>query len=460
MDEVIKRTAAQLFRLGRALFPGRVQDVYAWEGDYETRFAWVVKPRDLQRLVPYAEKMPLHGKRVELALRQMGWPYRNFEYERQLDVVSFLERLNDSVAGSADYEGSMESVGVTFIPEPGYPWPHPYFSVRQGKVIRPKKPSWLLKDQVVDPGRHIDSPGVDFCKLIGPLGYGYEMGYECAEWSDGSYFVVTHSMGGLDQLTRRGTWDENAKHVRECGGLLFPSMAVGPTAASGFGPYVLIADVGLILKSLRPYLPRMTAPLANVYDSDVWTLSTGDFFMDAAVSAFNQLTGRSDYVYYYDQNVWPLGPPLVPGTFAPEDADVVKDLSQLRAQVEKRMDVYPRDITPEELEEVRSHDRRQTGTWYAYVEAKVRSVMPIGTFPFAAAPRGHEAGFKSFLKKTGFRGELLLMDVPEEVLETMHSDWRPDIDFERRRAIQQWAYQQYGWHVADAIREHGRTIYL
>jgi len=458
MDQAIKEMAIRVYGLGRALFGAKVKDVYAWESDHGVRFAWFVTARDLQRLVPYGENMPLHGSRVAQALRMLSFPYHAFEYERSMGAADFLMRLNDAVACAADYEEPLESVSVTFIPEPGYPWPHWYYSVKEKKVIRPRKPSWILKDKIVDPGRRIDSHGVDFCKLIGLAGNDYRMGAVRAEWSDGTYFIVTHSMGGLDQVTRKGSWAENARFVKQCGGLLFPSLAVGPTSAGGFGPFVLVADVGVILSSLKPYKQRMTAPAANVYNTDVWTMSTGDFYKDAAVSAFEQLTGESDFMYYIDQNVWPMGPPVVPGSFSPEEAGLVESVSQLRRDVELRMDLYPRDITPEELQEVRGPDRRQQGTWYSYVEAKVRSVMPVSSFPFAAAPRGHEKGFKSFLKKTGFEGELLPMDVPPEVLDVMYDDWGRDLDFDRRRAIKEWASQQYGWHVADALAEAGRTI--
>lgn len=309
MTSSLEQIGDTMFAIGKNLFPrGYVKDVYAWDEDNTVTVAWVMEPDKLRRAVPYLDPMPFQGAYAANILKRHGGRGETLRYEREMVAGEFLQRLQNDIADLFGWGEPYDQYLVTFIPEPGYPWPHAYYSARQRKMIDGShRPGWLLPENVVDENKGINSPGVDFCTLIGPL-KGYESGGEIATWANDD-FIVTHAMGTMSQMTRFGDWSENAKQVNSCGGLLFPSLAVGQISGTDFGPFVLVADAGIVVSSLKPNLKKGHLP-AYVYDTDVWSMTTGDFFKDAAVAAFQQLTGRSDYIF--DMNVWPLGAPQAP----------------------------------------------------------------------------------------------------------------------------------------------------
>lgn len=469
----VEKLGDMMFVIGKALFPrGYVKDVYAWD-DGELSWAWVMNPGKLRSAIPYGEgptALPFRGPLVTRALAQIGIKYDAFDYERELHVTTFLEHMANSLwSVFPDADG----FHATFIPEPGYPWPNEYYSAKQRRVIDgSKRPAWLLPENVVDPGMDIDSPGVDFCKLIGPL-WDYSMGAEVCGWSrtigkgsfsqkawgSEAYFIVTHAMGTMANLTRQGSWADNAEHVNSCGGLLFPSLAVGAIPATNFGPFIMVADVGVVLRSLSPGRSYRKHLPAYVYDTDVWSMTTGTFYKEGAVSAFQQLTGRSDWMYYLDMNVWPLGTPQAPELHGPGIGNRLKSLTKLLKEVRVRNDVYRRGLSPEELTEVFERVSL-TKARYPYLEAKANGVMPMSSFPMAVAPKQAAEGFEEFLAKTGFTGQLLAVELPDEVAEVMDPEWKhpSDMSWEQRKVVQSWAELEYGWHVADAIREAGREL--
>jgi hypothetical protein len=125
-----------------------------------------------------------------------------------------------------------------------------------------------------------------------------------------------------------------------------------------------------------------------------------------------------------------------------------------------RARVYHRGLVPEEVEAIMESETMQLSKLrYPYLEAKANGVMPMSSFPLAVAPEQAAAGFERFLEETGFEGELLTVELPGELAEVMDPGWDPKgIPWKRRRAIQAWANIEYGWHVADVVREKGRRV--
>lgn len=467
-SDALTKLGDMMFVVGKKLFPaGYVKDVYAWEDDSgELAFAWVMDPGKLRRAIPTGDitYMAFRGPQVTRALRAVGIKYDAFDYERDLEITTFLSHMANSLW---DTFPDADGFHATFIPVPGYPWPHDYYSAKERRMVDgSERPPWLLPENVADPNLAIDSPGVDFCELIGPL-KGYATGAEVATWSEmfgsgpfrqkkwdsDAYFIVTHAMGTMANLTRHGSWADNARHVNSCGGLLFPSLAVGSIPAANFGPFVMVADVGLVLRSLSPTKKRGHLP-AYVYDTDVWSMTTGSFFMEGAVSAFEQLTGRSDWMYYLDQNVWPLGTPQAPELHGPGVANRIKGTGKLLKEIASRNKTYPRGLTPEEMQQV-FEQVATTKARYPYLEAKANGVMPMDSFPMAVAPEQAVDGFRAFLDETGFSGQLLTVELPPEIAEVMDPEWSPaGMDWERRNLLHAWATMEYAWHVADVVRKH------
>jgi hypothetical protein len=409
--------------------------------------------------------MPFRGAYVGAVLRRHGVRNKNWDYEGEMVMGDFLPRLQNDL-----YEIVDEPFDITIIPEPGYPWPAPdgYYSAKLGHVVRSERPAWLYPENIVDPSRDVDSPGVNLCELFQPP-LGGEIGAEVVEYGSQSddFFIVTHAMGTIEGMTRYGSvegiagWEENAQKVIDCGGLLFPSMAIGPIPSTNFGVGVLIADAGIVLNSLKPRLKRGVSPLSAVYSSDAWTGRTGDFFNETAILAFEQLHGLSDYIYYNEMNIWPLGAPRAWSVSGPgSQAEEIDKATTLKKKLKERFQIWTRDLSPEETEAV----IQATGiseARYGYLEAKVNGVMAMSEFPMAAVPPQQEVGFRRFLDMTGFEGELVVVDLPDELFEVMNPDWDPsDTSFDRKNAIRAWANMQYGWHVADAVRERGRTVKL
>ena len=106
-------------------------------------------------------------------------------------------------------------------------------------------------------------------------------------------------------------------------------------------------------------------------------------------------------------------------------------------------------------------ERSEEKSRYPYLEAKVNGLMPMSSFPMAAQPAQATDGFARFLDATGFEGELLSVELPEEIADAMSDKWPAltvPLDCNTRFSLKVWAERQYAWHVQDAILEHGREV--
>ena len=449
------RIANTLNAIGKALFPrGTVKDSVVW--DDGERAAWIMDARRLSRIVGDGTGMTtISGEYTYMILRSLGIKDRMFEYERgPMAPSDFLDRMKEVVHAAAGVGDDVYIQHLTFIPEPGYPWPEPYYSQKKGRVVQGERPWWIAEEPIKDLDGEM-RPGLDFCKFIGPL-RNYEVGAEVLKLGR-EQIVLTHAMGTMSDLTRRGSWDANADAVNACGGLLFPSLAIG-VPATNFGPFVMVADVGFLTRSLKPGRRRGDYAPAQVYDTDVWTMTTSTFSREAAISAFDQLTGDDHWIHYLDVNVWSLGLPANPDYHSPSGGSRLERMAQLKREYAARRKLWPRSLSPERQHEVyESH--LESIERYPYLEAKVNGVMAMSSFPMAVQPEQASDGFARFLEATGFRGKLLSVELPDEVAQVMDPEWAPEgMPWPQRSALRAWAERQYGWHVQDAILEHGRVF--
>lgn len=470
----------QLLRLGRELFGTRtivdLQGEYIGDPEYgySFLFAWILKPQQMEKLLD-TMILPFDGKYVTYRLRAEGIKSDLFEYERDMAVSDFFDRLASAVPMPTE---DVSDVNFTFIPDGGWIWPpadpkRGIYSAKQKKWFKPEKPEWLLPENVVIPGMKIDQPGINLCKLLAnrlPDDYALDATYIDV---DGDLIVMAStSMIDIEATAgRMGTLEENAKFINECGGLLMPSLAVGDVPASNFGVLCLVADIGLVLRSLKQgrrshsskeWFRRRGEPAAGtLYNSDAWTSTTRDFFGMHAIHAFNQMHGHSNYIYYAEQTIWPLGAPnayKLHSAHAPERVRQIVNDDQMYSAVEKRAKKWPRGMTPEKVMKARE-SYSMTEHRYPYLEFKVNAVMPIGDFPLAVFPKQSEKRLKPFLKSIGFEGEMVAIDLPNEVAEVMAENWHPDdIEFEMRQAIQSWAWMEYGHNIHDAVVKHGHRL--
>lgn len=443
MDPETQELAEALARIAANLFPrGWVSDAVSWKRDGVLYGAWIMPPAKLSNLVSGGseDSMSIRGPHVSNALRRSGIDDEDFRYETILYAADFLQRLANSLY-SISVSG--ETVMCTLIPEPGYPWPTDdgmYFSAKKGREVESTRPEWLSSDNAVD-----------LCRLWPEAEYtrrGVEYEFR------GGYFLATHAMGSFDNLTRSGTWSQNVEVVNRCGGLIAPSIAVGPLPATNFGPFILVADVGVVLDSLKPNRKRGKRPPSKVFNTDAWTVRTKALLEDGSMTAFDQLHGHEEYLTHHGIHLWASGTPEDPSSHLDHLVKRIDTEAQLERAVARRLSMWKRSLTPEQVEKLH---RKVEGTAdrYAYCEAKVDGVMPISSFPVAVAPDGYESEFAEFLQATGFQGELLLVELPDAILSVLREDWSGEglISLERKDAIRAWAALAYGWHVADAIRE-------
>jgi len=251
--------------------------------------------------------------------------------------------------------------------------------------------------------------------------------------------IATHCLS-LDRAEIMGA----AKAIRACGGLLFPSIAVGEIPATPFGPLCLVLRFGIVLEGLSPYKKRRGAWPIVVYKSDAWTGGVSSFIKGGAIVLFEQLTGAWEASpYLNDHGVvsaheWVLGPPISETGYMGEMVPLIKNTLALADAIGMRAKLWKRDITPERMQALgdRPKDR------YPYLEAKSAAVVSLDSAPVALCPAFLARDAEAFLSTAGWRGDLLQVPTPPEwgeVLAGRHIEMRDEINY------------QYGWMLHDLI---------
>ena len=466
--------ARKLLEIGQSAFTrGTVKDAVAWrEKDGTQQFAWIMDPLKM------ATNLGLGNPEAELRAAPFDYQIKRhfhidetaFEHERTVGPSEFIWRMANALARA----GAEEDAGFTFIPEPGYPWPtrgDEFYSAKRGKMMPSPEPKWLIEIPA-DPGRDQKKAyGVDLCQLYADKPVtGADIGDAVVGQLGEMNFIVTHAVSPRVRADvtdiRYGTreaWKHAGENIEACGGLLLPSLAIGAIPATNFGLCILIARVGVVLEGLKPYRRRGIYPV-HVYNTDAWTGTTGEYVRAGAIAAFNQMHGHSEYMYTWENHVWPLGAPSAEGG-GPGDASFVMGTKKMATELKRRMRKWPRNLTPEKVMKVQD-EVAMTEARYAYLEAKVDGVMPMNAFPVAVCPKQMKVEFTAFLDAAGWDGELLELEVPDEVYRSATDpEWvirqLKDVarkDTELHSAIETWAQLQYGWHVADELAKRGPVM--
>lgn len=385
-----------------------------------------------------------------VAKRAFGRNVDAFAYERDSVVFSeMLDRLSGQVIGQWR-EYPFTEVSVTFIPEPGYPWPvdehdepdFRYYSAARGKWIEPKKPGWLIeiRDDDGETARGVNpclvfpaeatkvDPAGPVCGHIGGRG-------------DDIRVMVTHSMQLYD-----ASYGENfhksinvaTESINACGGFLMPSLAVGPIPATNFGPLVLVAPLALALHGLKPYRGKKSETPSWVYPSDAWTRGTSWLMTAVARRLFRELHGHEDYMY--GQQLEILGPPMIETGGPKDEGNVALETTKaLRTALKRRMRPWRDDVSRAEFEKLNEH--LDPDAKYAYCEAKAREVVLVDTFPYFIVPDSYLKEAEYFVKKVGYRGEIVVL---HDVVGLRKTGATANHDF----ALYRWA-----WVVAETINK-------
>jgi len=369
--------------------------------------------------------------RVDIGLqRAMGFEVSVQHWDRSYRIRSFESDIGQTMSnGTSDVGEVFEAIqrvvsevlgtdaAITIIAKEGQPWnwgekSTPYYSAKKNRELSGVAPEGVLDIEVVDRDteKKVRRPAVDLCLHAGVVAPTAREPIVAV--AKGMQLLLTHSFN----LEIRSL--ETAGSVRQCGGLLFPSMALGEIPASTFGTVSLFASVSTVLEGLKPYRTGRGAWPVTLYRTDAWTGGTKAFVTLGATTLFEQLAGYYEVdVYINDRShMWTLGPPIAStGVSSDHPVTLVKSSNEMIAAMSKRTKLWTRKMTKARMEQLsgRPTDR------YPYLEAKSNSVLAPACFPLAVCPTQHADKTAQFLSAAGFRCELLTIDVEPKALDAI-----------------------------------------
>jgi hypothetical protein len=458
---------AALLTFGRAAFArGTISDVVAWTPPGETksyRSLHVALVGDALKIAREFGYLHAPDEDIDMGAPARGIAYHirgilraphtaeGIRYDSKIQLSDLLDRLGGQAAGEFA-EHPFDETHVRLIIEPGYPWPLNdapglvYWSAKSQKMVEPERPGWLIRVEDRDePSK--TKLGVNPCLVFPPE----PRDREWPLWGRAGKqdMIVTHSMSLLASKTDAafpflGTPGSHsykqtnvaAANIRACGGLLFPSLAVGPIPASNFGPISLVGHLGLILDGLTPF-GRWASGTSWTYEHDAWTVNTSELMRDVSVRLFDELHGHEDFIYGY--HIWTLGPPAELMGGPSEGSSALRSFSKLATAMKRRSATFKRKMTEEQFA---AANEKVAGTVdkYAYCEAKARRVITLSEFPYLVGPESLRERIESFARDVGYPGEVVLIHDSLGVAD----DMAPDRDYR----LFQWS-----WIVADAIKK-------
>jgi len=359
------------------------------------------------------------------------------EIYADIQMSDFLDRLSGQVAG-AFQSHPFDETSMTLLFEPGYPWPSDdddskgfsYWSAKSQKMISPERPSWLLP-KPRDTTNYL--PKVNPCLVFPAKTSDIQWPVWCRskERKGCGDLLVCHATTFKPETVK-----DTARIVRQCGGLLFPSISVGCTPASNFGPITFVGNLGLVLDGLKPNKSKY--PACWVYDTDAWTSQTKEFVGEVAHRLFEELHGHENFAW--GMHIWALGTPGYISGGPGGESIPLESVKQLTKAVKLRGAVFPSGMTATEFKDT---SERVSGTVdaYSYCEAKGRRVLSLDEFPALIAPSSYHDVVKVFVRESGYTGRVVFLpDTLNLAAAEEYSD--------------EWKYKlyQWSWIVAGAIK--------
>lgn len=347
-------------------------------------------------------------------------------------VLDGVERTVDAMAGD-------EISTCVLLPDNGAPWnvgdrQTPYYSARRRKILFGSQPAGLVDVVTRDHGH---MPGVDFCTIAPAVrfDYGGIVGVFRGRAAGMGGWLVTHSFS----LGGRGPSDQTSDSIRGCGGLLYPSLAVGMLPASKYGSCCLFARLRVALQGLKPYKTRARGPWPVVtYATDAATETTTSFKQDASHELFQQLTGGWSPDYSSFGHMYVLGPAISTQPWDPDAGElkIATSTAEVARVLSRRAKAFRRDMSQDELVAI-----QQTPDRFPYLESKVNGVLSLDeTVPLAACAEHEQQEASAFLRRAGYKG--MIISVPQS-------------DKERKalESGEEWAQYDYSWRLRDLVME-------
>lgn len=345
---------------------------------------------------------------------------------------------------------------VTLLPDVGAPWYGAgtvYYSGREGRWIAGERPPWVVEVTARDPdtSRDVRRPGADWCAIAPRVEPAYERAPGFAT-AGASVVMVTHAFD-----MSRGHDDQTHRDIASCGGLLFPSVAVGPIPAANFGPCVLVADPMTVVGGLKPYRQRGAALLAPLYTTDAYTQTTREFRGALSARLYDELTGATDEQLFLlggRPHLYALGPPVEHEDDGPEGKRLIQTTSQMLTALRRRFKLWngPMDAKAfaRVMAKVQREDLGRDANEFAYLEGKVHAVMPMTSFVAAWVPDFGLDVYSAFLRGAGFVGPIHVMATSEAERHSYLRTAGVDADGLPR--------YNYAWRVAEQVRAKTRGV--
>jgi GNAT superfamily N-acetyltransferase len=427
------------------------KDVLAWvQKDGTPAFAFQGPALTIETRALDEERMPINnqGSQADLSLQQAvgldaklergsGWTgvqggvgQTMSEGEVSLDeVADAIHSILETAIGRRPH--------FTMMPLEGEPYEGtstPYYSAKRKKVFEGQAPGNIIKVEVFEDGKDVQKVGVDFCTVADRISE--TEGGVVGTLSGEDRFFLSHafSVEG-EQVDAKAS----AKLIKECGGLLYPSLALSDVPANNFGLCTLFFHLGLMVKHIKPYKkPSRGAWQVITYDTDAWTERTRNFAGDASAELYAQLTGQWEPRTYGHMMV--LGPEAVEGTAGMgHDVKQVKTVANLRSALKAKRARWKRGMTEEQIEQASDTSSLR----YPYLEVKINGILDLGSVPLATCPDFQKKSAVTFLKAIGFRGELIVVKVPEDIKKKLTTYVGGKAEAK--------ALWDYAWLVRDAV---------
>lgn len=480
-DAPLVEAARRALAWGRATAPRAVRDAFLWRVGDTWKLALYGPPKGLYAALGFAGTLENRNRFLDRSLAaaygvafevrrspsgaQEPWP----DYTRAPRAMGPHDVLQGLRAAALEFAGmpSDAALDVTVLPEPGWPWAGAgtrYYSARARRWVEAEEPPWKVVVEVRDTSRSAKvggtraRAGADWCRFAPRVEAADAAGRGWARKGDLAV-MVTHAL----ELHDGWAWGEASKAVARCGGLLFPSLAVGPVPATNFGPAVFVADTSLVLSHLRPYR-RGRSELLTLYSTDAHTHTTSDAVGEESAALYDELTGNTD------EETWMYGRPhlrsLGPRLPDEEDdgpegrAEVTSSAAMLRV-LRKRFKLWRGPMDAARFERTKgvasrgldALDMRAHADEYAYLEAKARGVVPMSSFVALYVPDFYERGYRDFARVAGYDGPVHVLDTSADERDAYATDRRSMSSEEAVR----FKYN-YAWRVAERVRADLRAV--
>lgn len=389
------------------------------------------------------------------AANASGWPVQQFMDDGEIWYDSLSEGVDRAIEAAlteaGEFDEARDHVDTTLLgekgPTPAAPWspqndPTPFYSAKKHKLFVSERPPWLvtvLADQHDGRGEreHLGAnpcmilPRIEDCRgaVVGEI--------------EGLILLNTHCM---QPSSKAAEAEREGQTIRDCGGLLLPSLAVGPVPATVFGPLVLVGSIEAALLGMKPYKRGRGNWPVVAYATDAWTVGIGETLRRGSIELFQELTGNRHF-QGGAAHFWSLGAPVSEsiGPFGQGDLKPIANTKALATALKRRGKRWPRQLTQADFTRLKNELARMPD-YYPYVEAKVNGVLGLDCFPVAVVPAPRYDAYTKFLRTAGFRGDVLVVEESERIVRGL----------EKEESIEQydetaWAY---AWRVRDAVVEY------